>query len=91
MSDIKPRAWAVKLDDTREASTIAIGNMDGTWWVDWERLHVLREDSKCEFQNASWVATRMICDLLLMARGHGLQEVSMERADEIALAYGALL
>ena len=70
----------------------AIGNMDGSWWIDWDRLAAMRTHS-INAQSAAFDAMAqyhvMLIDLLMMARGRGLREVTWERQDEIALEYGA--
>jgi len=70
----------------------AIGNMDGSWWIDWDRLAAMRTyeiNTQSAKPNAEAQYTVMLIDLLFLARGRGLREVSWERQDEIAREYGA--
>jgi len=70
----------------------AIGNMDGSWWIDWDRLAAMRTfeiNTQSAKPNAEAQYTVMLIDLLFLTRGRGLREVSWERQDEIAQEYGA--
>lgn len=61
----------------------AIGNMDGSWWVDWPQIEKMAAISM-EYPDQYYLA---IPKLLVAARGNFV-EVSRERADEIALEAG---
>jgi hypothetical protein len=70
----------------------AIGNMDGSWWIDWDRLAAMRTyeiNNQSAKPNAEAQYIIMLIDLLCFARGRGLREVPWERCDEIAQEYGA--
>ena len=67
---------------------LAIGNMDGTWWVDVDRVIKLANFDISVDPYA--LAGIMYAKLLLAALPH-LELVSKERSDEIALEYGAKL
>ncbi len=67
-------------------TNIAIGNMDRTWTFDWEKIERL---ARMETEgDPGKTAIRMYAELFLAARGR-LPEVSLERSDEIARAYGS--
>lgn len=74
--------------DPNQEDVFAVANMDGSWWVDWDQLQrcvAHLEKSPHDVNSATILAPLR---LLLHARGH-LIEVSRERADEIAMEYGA--
>ena len=80
---------AVTIDEHRDGETheIARGNMDGSWWVDWDRVGWFLEARADSLDDRPGV---MMLKLLMAARG-SYREVTFERAEEIAAEYGALI
>lgn len=71
-----------------DRDVVAIGNMDGTWWVDWDSVEPIARLSFPDDARAQ--SAVLFARLLSAARGH-VVEVSCERADEIAREYAERL
>lgn len=63
---------------------VAIGNMDGTWWVDWDAIEPIARLNYEDRADAQGLI--LFARLLAAARGR-LNEVSRERSEEIAKEY----
>jgi hypothetical protein len=94
MSDPKfSRVWAMAFSWGHPAvpgsnvQVIATFNMDGTIWCDWEKMRELSELPLMP-ENAALTAHIMLAKTVMASRGLFV-EVSEQRADEIAIAYGA--
>jgi hypothetical protein len=80
---------AVTIDEHRDGETheIARGNMDGSWWVDWDRVGRFLEARADSLDDRPGV---MMLKLLMAGRGL-YPEVTFERSEQIAAEYGALV
>jgi hypothetical protein len=93
------RAYAMSISfksqgypDGEHNGQAAIGNMDGSWWIDWDRLDAMYKfeiEAQVAKPNAEAQYIVMLIELLLLARGRGLREVSWEQQEKIAQEYGA--
>lgn len=84
MTDIK---YVSAIEFNPSGQRIAIGCMDGTWWVDWDQVATWAA-KEVSNDDASSAAMIMFARLLTEAKG-SFQEVTRERAEEIALEAGA--
>ena len=80
---------AVTIDEHRDGEPLEIarGNMDGSWWVDWDRVGRFLETRAASLDDRPGV---MMLKLLVAARG-SFCEVTFERAEEIAAEYGGFI
>lgn len=83
MTEIK-FAIAISANDLPGGPEIARGNMDGTWWIDWDAVHRFIDKNE---ENPRQRAQVMLFKLLIAARG-SYTEVTRERCEEVALEAG---
>ena len=79
------RMTAIAFSRPDSPEPIALGTMEGSWWVDWPAMEALAADPGTAGPGA--LALAMLARMFLAARP-SLAEVSQERADEIALEWG---
>jgi hypothetical protein len=80
VNDTRYYESSIRFHDETGGGLCAIEASDGSWWIDWGRLELMRATKLAP-------TDALILRLLFAARG-GLKEVTEARMDELALEAG---